>query len=169
MNIALAIEEKKRLKASLEARSRRNFHFAKISLIVLVSGLLCAGAFTWFAPAKKAPAASSEASKWKEAAAGSQTFSQASASACDIFDSSLRMGPRKLQEFLGVHVPPESAEIAMKTLEIFKGGALSVQKVRTKDLRYEVVCKVAGNGHRLKFLMCGEAGQLRLTGVDMMP
>lgn len=177
MNIGLAVKERRMTLEESSKDKERRFIWLKASASVACLALL--GALTFFAirplipKAAPQPVRSAAALKWHEIAPDSKDFTQPAATALKIFGAAERKGMEGVVQTLGRNLPPEMADEFTGTFNLFKGGELTIGTVRKKmddpSGRYEVFCKSTSNGHRLKLLLAGEDGALKLTGVGMVP
>lgn len=176
MNIAVAIEERKKLKASLSKKTEQRSRWMKALVSVVCVGCLGLAAFWLIGPLvlKRTPVVRTVSElKWGEVEPGSKDFAQPADAASEIFDATAKDGLNGLSRVVSRNIPSEIAEEFVGTMNLFKGGALTVQTVRKKNDdpagRYEVFCKSSANGHRLKLQLVSENGALRLAGAGMVP
>ena len=171
-NTAFAIEDRRRKK---EAKEQRHSWMKALVFVACVGGL---GLIVFYGVSqvflKKPPVVHSPSElKWGEVKPDSKDYEQPANAALAIFDTMTQNGLDGIAQVVGRNIPPEIAAGFAETINIFKGGTLTIQAVRKKNDdpagRYEVFCKSPAKGHRLKLQLTGENGTLKLTGADMVP
>lgn len=174
LNIALDIKEKREFQKLLSKQKSRRFLYLKIAgaflaLALLVYGIRhVASGFLSGSPTH----AVHTAPQWDDIPIGSPESKPTELFVKDIFEALGEKGVEELKGAWSVNTPPETVEPYEETLKLFKGGGLSVQRIRKKadaSGKYEVLCKSPSNGHRLKLSLRIEDKEFKIVSAEMTP